>query len=99
MDFRACFCAGAALPAPCREKIMADARYYVVRDHGGWVIKFEDEHYGPYPSHDDAVRIALDGARKLGSQGECAHVCMAGDDGHFQPRWSYGRGEPELAGA
>src|SRR6266536_886637 len=27
-----------------REKIM-DARYYVVRDHDGWMIKFEDEHY------------------------------------------------------
>src|SRR5262249_34857851 len=68
-------CNAGAVP----EEIMADARYYVVRDHGGWVIKFEDEHYGPYTSHDDAVRFALDGARKLGDQGERAHVCTAGE--------------------
>jgi Uncharacterized protein conserved in bacteria (DUF2188) len=87
------------VPTPRREEIMRDARYYVVRDHDGWMIKFEDEHYGPYSSHDDAVRFALDAARKLGDQGECAHVCMAGDDGRFQPRWSYGRGQPALMGA
>src|SRR5215471_12720200 len=46
IDSRGCFRVGEAMPAPSREEIMADARYYVVRDHGGWVIKFEDEHYG-----------------------------------------------------
>ena len=78
---------------------MADARSYVVRDHDGWMIKFEDEHYGPYSSHDDAVRFALDAARKLGDQGECAHVCMMGDDGRFRPQWSYGRNDPVRMGA
>ncbi len=77
---------------------MPDARYYVVMDHDGWMIKFEDEHYGPYSSHDDAVRFALDAARKLGNQGESAHVCMIGDDGRFRAKWSYGRGHPEPMG-
>ena len=78
---------------------MPDARYYVVRDHDGWMIKFEDEHYGPYSSHDDALSFALDAARKLGDQGECAHVCMMSDDGRFQPKWSYGRGHAMAMGA
>ena len=43
---------------------MADARYYVVRDRDGWMIKFEDEHYGPYRDHDDAVRLAVDASRR-----------------------------------
>ena len=74
---------------------MPDARYYLVRDHEGWMIKFEDEHYGPYASQDDALRLALDAARKLGAHGECAHVCLRDDDGHFQPKWSYRRDHRE----
>ena len=77
---------------------MPDARYYVVRDRDGWIIKFEDEHYGPYSNHGDAVRFAVDAARKLADQGECAHVCMPGNDGRFEPQWSYGRGRPVRMG-
>ena len=43
---------------------MPDARYYLVRDDEGWMIKFEDEHYGPYASQDDALRLALDAASR-----------------------------------
>jgi len=74
---------------------MADARYYVVRDRDGWMIKFEDEHHGPYRDHDDAVRLAVDAARKLGDLGERAHVCLMSGDGRFLPKWSYGQPQAE----
>ena len=76
---------------------MPEARYYVVKDPQGWIIKFEDEHYGPYSAYDEAERLAVEAARKLGSHGECARVCIMGDDGKFHPRWSYGRCRPESA--
>jgi len=67
---------------------MPEARYYVVKDPEGWIIKFEDEHYGPYSNYEDAERLAVDAARKLGSYGERAQVLVMGDDGKFHPRWS-----------
>ena len=76
---------------------MAEARYYVVKDPEGWIVKFEDEQYGPYSDYQDAERLAVEAARKLGNHGERAHVCIMGDDGKFHPRWSYGRHRDEVA--
>jgi hypothetical protein len=76
---------------------MPEARYYVVRDPEGWIVKFEDEHYGPYSKYDDAERLAVEAARKLCSHGERAHVCIMGDDGKFHPTRTYGRGDPKAA--
>ena len=53
---------------------MPEARYYVVKDPEGWIIKFEDERYGPYCNYEDAERLAVEAACKLGSHGERAHV-------------------------
>jgi hypothetical protein len=39
------------------------------------------KHYGPYSEYEDAERLAVEAARKLGSHGERAHVCVMGDDG------------------
>ena len=77
------------------EKIMSDARYYVVGDHDVWMIKFEDGEYGPYAGRDEAVVFAIGAAQKLGTRGECAHVCVLDDDGRFQSKWTYDRG-PQL---
>jgi hypothetical protein len=73
------------------EKIMSDARYYVVGDHDVWMIKFEDGEYGRCASRDEAVALAIDAAQKLGSRGECAHVCVLDDDGRFRSKWTYDR--------
>jgi len=40
------------------EKIMSDARYYVVGDHDVWMIKFKDGEYGPCASRDEAFVFA-----------------------------------------
>ena len=73
------------------EKIMSDARYYIVGDHDVWMIKFEDGEYGPYVSRDEALVFAIDAAQRLGTRGECAHVCVVDDDGRFQSKWTYDR--------
>jgi len=80
------------------EKIMSDARYYIVGDHDVWMIKFEDGEYGPYASRDEAVVFAIDAAQRLGTQGECAHVCVVDDDGRFRSKWTYDR-DPHLRGS
>jgi hypothetical protein len=73
------------------EKIMSDARYYVVGNHDVWMIKFKDGEFGPCASRDKAFVFAIDAARKLGRRGECAHVCLVDDDGRFQSKWTYDR--------
>jgi hypothetical protein len=73
------------------EKIMSNARYYVVGDHDVWMIKFKDGEYGPCASRDEAFVFAIDAAQKLGTWGECAHVCVVDDDGRFQSKWTYDR--------
>jgi hypothetical protein len=57
-----------------------------VGDHDVWIIKFEDDVYGPYAIRDEAVVFAIDAAQKLGIRGECAHVCVADDDSLFRSR-------------
>jgi hypothetical protein len=74
-----------------KEKIMTNARYYVVGDHDVWMIKIKDGEYGSRASCDEAVVFAIDAAQKLGTRGECAHVCMVDDDGRFQSKWTYDR--------
>jgi hypothetical protein len=71
---------------------MPQSRYFVVRnDDDEWMIKFEDEEYGPYHSQSEAMLFAIDAAQKLGERGGNADVCLMGVNGHFRPEWSYGR--------
>jgi len=70
------------------EKIMSDARYYIVGDHDVWMVKFED---GEYESRDEAVVFAVDAAQKLGTRGERVHVCVVDDDGRLRSKWTYDR--------
>jgi hypothetical protein len=71
---------------------MGQARYFVVQDHDEWLIKFQDEQYGPYQSKAEAMLFAVEAAQKLGEQGETTEVCLMGDNGHFRPEWTYGQG-------
>ena len=45
---------------------MPDVRYFVERQKAhsdAWIIKFDDEEYGPYKSQSEAVRFAIDAAK------------------------------------
>jgi hypothetical protein len=72
---------------------MAQARYFVVQHGGNWLIKFDDEEYGPYSTQAEAMLFAIDAAQKLGDQGDRrAEVCIMGENGHVRPEWTYGQG-------
>ena len=65
---------------------MAVAQYFVERltaHNDVWMIKFDDEEYGPYKSRSEAVLFAIDAAEKLNEHGEKAQVVIIG------PTWSY----------
>ena len=70
---------------------MPYARYFVVRQQDVWLIKFDDEEYGPYRSQGEAMLFAIDAAQKLGLQGESAEVALMGENGHFRSEWIFGR--------
>jgi hypothetical protein len=69
---------------------MPETRYFVVRDHDQWLIKYHDESYGPYKSQSEAIMFAVDAARKLGRRGDSAEVCLMGENGRFRTEWSSG---------
>jgi hypothetical protein len=69
---------------------MPQARYFIVKHNDAWLIKFDDEEYGPYSSQAEAMLFAVDAAQKLGEFGEQAQVCLMGENGHFHPEWTYG---------
>jgi hypothetical protein len=70
---------------------MPHARYFIVRNQDAWVIKYNDEEFGPYKSQSEATMFAIDAARKLERYGDSAEVCLMGFDGHFSQEWSNGR--------
>jgi len=63
-----------------------NAQYFVERlaVHSDlWVIKFDDEKYGPYKSQSEAVSFAIEAAEKFNEYGEKAQVVIIG------PTWTY----------
>ena len=70
---------------------MTQARYFVVQHDDVWMIKFDDEEYGPYKSKNEAMLFAIDAAQKLGEHGEEADVVLMGENNHVRPEWVYGR--------
>ncbi len=70
---------------------MAHARYYIVQQDDTWMIKFDDEEYGPYKSKSEAMLFAIDAAQKLGETGGEAQVLLMGENNHVRPEWTYGR--------
>jgi hypothetical protein len=65
---------------------MAVAQYFVERvtaHNDVWMIKLDDEEYGPYKSQSEAVLFAIDAAEKLNEDGEKAQIVVIG------PTWTY----------
>jgi len=60
---------------------MPVARYFVEQVTGHkdiWVVKFDEEEYGPYKSQSEAVRFAINAAEKLNEHGEKAQLVIIG---------------------
>jgi hypothetical protein len=79
---------------------MTNAQYVVVQHGDEWMIKFDNEEYGPYKSKNEAMLFAIDAAQKLGEHGEGAEVLLMGENNHVRPEWVYGRDPypPRLTG-
>jgi hypothetical protein len=74
-----------------RDGFMPQSRYFVVREGDEWIIRFEDEQFGPYASRSEAMLFAIDAAQKRGERGGQAEVCLMGLNGQFHPEWAFGR--------
>ncbi len=70
---------------------MSDARHYIVGDHDVWMINSEEEECGFQASNVEAVFLAINAARKLGCQGQRAHVCVVDGKGRFRSKWTCDR--------
>jgi len=70
---------------------MQQSRYFVLQRDDEWVIKFQDDEYGPYQSQSEAMLFAVDAAQKLGARGDHAEVCLMGPNGRFHPEWATNR--------
>ena len=70
---------------------MPHARYFIVRNQDAWVIKYDEEEFGPYKTQSEAMLFAVEAAKNLQKHGGEADVCLMGDNGHFRPEWSTGQ--------
>lgn len=69
---------------------MARAQYVVVNHGGQWKIAFNNQHYGPYATQADAIKVAVDSAHKAGRDGHDAQVLVQGQNNQFRTEWTYG---------
>jgi hypothetical protein len=76
---------------PTSGETMPHARYFIVRNQDAWVIKYDDEEYGPYKTQSEAMLFAVEAAKNLQKHGGEADVCLMGENGHFRPEWSTGQ--------
>jgi hypothetical protein len=67
---------------------MQNARYFIVRDRNQWLIKYNDEEYGPYLTQAEATLFAVEAARKLSDRGEDAAVFLMGENGRVRREWA-----------
>ena len=59
-------------------------RYFIVSDRNQWLIKYDDEEYGPYLTQVEATLFAVDAAEKLSDRGINAEVLLMGKNGHVR---------------
>ena len=69
---------------------MGQAQYFIVQNDDEWMIKFDNEEYGPYKSKSEALLFAIEAAQKLGEHGNAAQVLLMGENDRSQPQWTYG---------
>ena len=67
---------------------MPHARYFIARNQDAWIIRYDNEEFGPYKTQSEAMLFAVEAAKNLQKQGSEADICLMGDNGHFRPEWS-----------
>lgn len=66
---------------------MASAVYYVLDREGEWKIQLNGKHFGPCPSRDVAVEVAVAAAKRATARGITARVVVQEGE-EFRTRWS-----------
>jgi hypothetical protein len=69
---------------------MAGAQYVVILQDDEWKISHSGARYGPYPTQETAIRVAVDAAHSSGLRGHDAQVLTQGEDDRFRTEWTYG---------
>jgi hypothetical protein len=67
---------------------MQNARYYILNDRDQWLIKFNDEEFGPYLTQAEATLFAVEAAQKLSHRGTNAVVYLRGENGRLRREWT-----------
>jgi hypothetical protein len=67
---------------------MRNARYYILNDRDQWLIKFNDEEFGPYLTQAEATLFAVEAAQKLSDRGANAVVYLRGENGRLRREWT-----------
>jgi hypothetical protein len=76
---------------------MDRAVYCVSMRSGEWTIRLNDKHFGPCPSREMAVAVAVSAATKAFARGHQAHV-LAQDGNRFRTVWFNGKQPPVPGG-
>ena len=72
---------------------MDRAVYCVSLKRGEWTIRLNNKHFGPCPSREMAVEVAVSAASKAFARGIHAHV-LAQDGAQFRTIWFNGKQRP-----
>ena len=77
---------------------MERAVYCVSMKRGEWTIRLNDKHFGPCPTREMAVQVAISAASKAFARGHQAHV-LAQDGDQFRTLWFNGRSHAGTIGS
>jgi hypothetical protein len=69
---------------------MARGQHFVVRHQNGWKIVHEGKHGGTFWSREDALRAAVEAARKSAAAGHVAQVLAQRANDKFRIEWTSG---------
>jgi hypothetical protein len=67
---------------------MPDTRYVVVPNRDQWLIKYNNQDYGPYRTESEATLFAVDAAKKLAERGHRTSVYVMGVNGRLRRAWA-----------
>lgn len=68
----------------------AEEKLFVLRQEGKWMIRYNDQLYGPYLIPGGALSAAVDKAYQAGSQGGGAQVFVQVKGDEFRLEWTFG---------
>ena len=66
---------------------MASAVYYVLLRSGEWKIQLNGKHFGPCPTQEHAIEVALSAARKAAARGYASRVVVQ-DGSVYRTAWT-----------